>query len=173
MFLGCSNTFGIGVNLEETWCWHVNQKVGGVMCNMGQGGGSAETCHRLAEYWIPIVKPKAVFMLTPPDARREFWVTNLEPVIFGVNRFDSKPAILPKHMVSEQELQLQGRRMRDAIEMMCIRNSIPFYYVYFHGMLMDEWGGKFPDFGRDGWHPGPDSHKKIAEKFHEVINDNV
>ena len=40
-FIGCSNTMGIGVNLEETWCHHVNQRVGGIMINLGQAGGAA------------------------------------------------------------------------------------------------------------------------------------
>ena len=166
MFLGCSNTLGVGVNNEETWCHHVNDHYQGrrTMFNMGQGGGSSETCYRLAQYWIPKIKPKAVFMLTPPSTRREFWTEDEGPQIMGLRRFGSVPTILPKHMIGETEIQLNRVRVRDAIEMLCVRQKIPFYYIYFHGQLL-KWGGSFDDFGRDGVHPGPDTHKKIAKLF--------
>lgn len=160
LFLGCSNTLGIGVNLEETWCYHINASFTGTrtMLNMGQGGGSAETCYRLAQHWIPIIKPRAVYMLSPPATRREFWLDSTTPEIFGPR------STLPRHMVSEQEIQINRARVVDAIENICNKNNASFSYVFMRH-LFDAWDKKFPDLGRDGVHPGPKTHKAIANHF--------
>ena len=157
MYLGCSNTLGIGVNLYETWCQHVNDRVGGTMLNMGQAGGAAETCYRLAAHWIPLVQPRAVYMLSPPATRREFWMSDTEVDIIGPR------STIPKHMVSEQEIQINRERVVAAINSVCASHSIPFRYVYLHPIIRD-WS-KMPDVGRDGTHPGPKTHKMIAEHF--------
>jgi hypothetical protein len=69
--LGCSFTIGIGLPVESTWPQIVGKALGLVPYTMAWGGTSADTCFRLAEYWIPQLKPKAVFMLTPPPSRFE------------------------------------------------------------------------------------------------------
>lgn len=172
MFLGCSNTLGIGVNLEETWCHTVNASYQGrrTMFNMGQGGGSGETCYRLARAWIPRVLPKAVFMLTPPASRREFYTVEDEAVIYGTQRMNDRYSPLPQHMVSEIELEINRMRIHDAIEQLCTRHHIPFYYVNFHRELLQtpEWQGYFEDLARDGLHPGPHTHQRIAKIFTDL-----
>ncbi len=157
MYLGCSNTLGIGVNLYETWCQRVNDRVGGTMLNMGQAGGAAETCYRLAAHWIPLVQPRAVYMLSPPATRREFWMSNTEVDIIGPR------STIPKHMVSEQEIQINRERVVAAITHVCRTWRVPFHYVYLHPIIRD-WG-KMPDVARDGTHPGPKTHRLIAEHF--------
>ena len=158
MYLGCSNTMGIGVNLHETWCQHVNDRVGGTMLNMGQAGGAAETCYRLAAHWIPIVRPRAVYMLSPPATRREFWTSDDRVDIMGPR------STIPKHMVAETEIQINRERLVNAINFLCMTHSIPFNYVYFQPMFR-EWGMKMHDLARDGSHPGPNTHKAIAQHF--------
>ncbi len=160
MFLGCSNTLGIGVNLEETWCYHVNASFKGTrtMCNIAQAGGAAETCYRLAQHWIPIIKPQAVYMLSPPATRREFWMSDTDVEIIGPR------STIPKHMVSEREIQINRSRVVDAIENICHKHNASFTYVYMRH-LFDAWGKQFPDLARDGSHPGPETHRIIAEHF--------
>ena len=157
MYLGCSNTLGIGVNLHETWCQHVNDRVGGVMLNMGQAGGAAETCYRLAAHWIPIIQPRAVYMLSPPATRREFWISNTDVEIIGPR------STIPGHMVSEQEIQINRERVVAAITHQCRTWRVPFYYVYLHPIIRD-WD-TMPDLARDGTHPGPKTHSMIAQHF--------
>jgi hypothetical protein len=155
LFLGCSNTLGIGVNLEDTWCWHVNHRHGGVMCNMGQGGGSAETSYRLLNSWIGIVKPQKVFMLSPPATRREFWMSENQPEIFGPR------STLPDKMIAEREIQVNRIRVVDAIENVCNKYNASFHYVYFRP-IYETWRGVFLDYGRDGAHPGIKTHVEIS-----------
>ena len=158
MFLGCSNTLGIGVNLEETWCWHVNNSVGGVMLNLGQAGGSQETAYRIARHWIAIIRPRSVYMLSPPAVRREFWMNDDTPTIIG-----PRSSMYREHMVSEREIQLNRERVVDAIHYHCVKHDCTFKYVHFRP-IVDAWG-PFPDLARDGSHPGPKSHKEIAQYF--------
>lgn len=69
--LGCSYTVGIGLPLEDIWPTLVGTALGLKVYNLGWGGYSADTCYRLARYWIPMLRPQVVCMLTPPGARVE------------------------------------------------------------------------------------------------------
>ena len=64
LFLGCSHTVGIGVDLESSWAYKVAHSLGLRRYNLGIGAGSADTCFRLAHHWIPLLRPKYVMMLT-------------------------------------------------------------------------------------------------------------
>jgi hypothetical protein len=88
MFLGCSHTMGIGINIEDTWA-HLTSKELKLHCiNLSQGGGANDTAFRLGSHWIPRLKPKIVFLLQPDSSRLEiissdddiqFLMTGLEP----------------------------------------------------------------------------------------------
>ncbi len=41
-YLGCSITFGIGLNLEDTWAWKMSQRLDRTMVNLSAPGGSME-----------------------------------------------------------------------------------------------------------------------------------
>ena len=71
--LGCSNTFGIGVNYEQTWPYYVAKELGMNPINLGQPGGSIQSCYRVAAEWVPIIKPKVVMWFIPDRSRRELW----------------------------------------------------------------------------------------------------
>jgi len=71
--LGCSNTFGIGVNYEQTWPYYVAKELGMNPINLGQPGGSIQACYRVAAEWVPIIKPNVVMWFIPDPSRRELW----------------------------------------------------------------------------------------------------
>ena len=157
-FIGCSNTMGIGVNLEETWCHHVNQRIGGVMINLGQAGGAAETCYRIVRHWLPIIRPKRLYMLSPPSVRREFWMPETQqPEIAGPR------TSMPKILMADPEIDINRHRVLDAIRYHATINHVEFHYMHFR-KIHDEMG-EFMDFARDGMHPGPITHQHIAEQF--------
>ena len=159
-FIGCSNTMGIGVNLEETWCYHVNQRVGGVMINLGQAGGAAETCYRILRHWLPIIRPKRLYMLSPPAVRREFWMPETQqPEIAGPR------TSMPKILMADHEIHINRLRVLDAIRYHAMINDVEFHYHEFR-KIHDEMND-FMDFARDGMHPGPITHQHIATKFND------
>jgi hypothetical protein len=69
--LGCSYTVGIGLPHEVLWPTLIGKHLGLQVYNLAWGGYSADSCFRMAEYWVPKLKPTVVFMLTPPLARIE------------------------------------------------------------------------------------------------------
>ena len=71
LFLGCSLTMGVGLDLESTWTYKVASSLGLRRYNLGVGGGSPDMCFRLAYHWIPLLRPKYVVMLTPNSVRME------------------------------------------------------------------------------------------------------
>jgi hypothetical protein len=71
VFLGCSLTAGIGVDLESSWAYKVASSLGLRRYNLGVGASSSDTCFRLAYHWIPKLRPKYVVMLTPMATRME------------------------------------------------------------------------------------------------------
>ena len=57
VFLGCSITFGIGVNYEETFAYKVAEHFSMDCINLGQPGSTINACYRHAKVWLPIIKP--------------------------------------------------------------------------------------------------------------------
>ena len=76
VFLGCSITFGIGVNYEETFAYKVAEHFSMDCINLGQPGSTINACYRHAKVWLPIIKPAMVVLLYPNPSRRELWQGN-------------------------------------------------------------------------------------------------
>lgn len=103
VFLGCSLTAGVGIPLEDTWAYKVAKTLGLRCYNLGIGGTSADGCFRLAQHWIPILKPKYVCMLSPAMGRME--------LIDGDNIF----GFLPLHLVPNDEMRRNLQRVTEIV----------------------------------------------------------
>jgi hypothetical protein len=79
--LGCSFTVGIGLPEQDTWALQTATALGLKCANLGWGGYSADSCYRLAEYWIPELRPKYVCMLVPPNHRVEVLLDAEDPLV--------------------------------------------------------------------------------------------
>jgi len=62
---------GIGLPVECLWPSLVGQALNLKVFNLAWGGYSADSCFRLARYWLPKLNAKVVCMLAPPQARIE------------------------------------------------------------------------------------------------------
>lgn len=65
---GCSHTWGVGVDAEETWAYKLNAK------NFGMGGCSADYIARVAPDIIREHKPTTIYILWPDWTRFEYAV---------------------------------------------------------------------------------------------------
>ena len=67
LYSGCSNTFGIGVPIESTWAYQVNEDLkGDSFINIGMNGASHKTIiFDIFRYIKNFGKPKAIFILFP------------------------------------------------------------------------------------------------------------
>tara|TARA_X000000368_G_C23051598_1_gene721675 strand:+ start:292 stop:1158 length:867 start_codon:yes stop_codon:yes gene_type:complete len=167
--IGCSNTFGIGVNYEQTWPYYVAKELGLNPINLGQPGGSIQACYRVAREWVPIIKPKVVMWLIPDPARRELFI--------GANTPKAPRSVSHWHRdiklktywetvnESENETLMHKRAYYDAMEHVC-RNTrlikIPVTrQVTWHRAGEGDGTPDSSSMARDMMHPGPKTHKGI------------
>ena len=71
--LGCSLTFGVGVNYDQTWPYYVAKELGLDCINLAQPGTGINASYRVAKMWLPVIKPKVVMFYVPNHHRRELW----------------------------------------------------------------------------------------------------
>jgi hypothetical protein len=156
LFLGCSFTMGVGVAYQDTWAHIVSCALGTACWNLGQGGGSMDTCFRLAEHWIPRLRPGRVVLLTPPQDRWELIDADGLPKRFSVH--DSDDPISRKWLEHPENARLNHLRNRLAIRALCDLESVP----------LSEWSyADLPangSLGRDLSHPGIEAHRRFAVK---------
>jgi hypothetical protein len=166
--LGCSFTIGIGLPVESIWPQIVGRQLGLVPYTMAWGGTSADTCFRLAEYWIPQLMPKAVFMLSPPPSRFELIRASGVPIENYMPQSESLSAsevdsFLKHWHTMDENSRLNQKKNKLAIQAMCAEHSIPcFMYDAFDHMAMsrEEIG-----YARDRMHGGPGGHQRLAERM--------
>ena len=61
LFLGCSLSLGVGIDDEQlVWPWIVGKHFNKKVWNLGIGAQGEDMCFKLAQKWIPKLKPSAV-----------------------------------------------------------------------------------------------------------------
>ena len=164
VFLGCSHTVGVGVNLTDTFSHKVSQALGLQNYNLGKGGGSNQTAFRLGHYWIPKLKPKIVVLLSPDRSRSEIIIVD-SPINLSVHSKDSQPRLWPYlelRMQYDENLRLDFLAHTLALEKISTDVGAQFIGLeYPHDLkIADRWRGL--DLARDLSHPGPISHELTA-----------
>lgn len=163
MFLGCSFTDGIGLNIEDVWSYKLNQKLGGTFYNLGQGGTGLDTQYRLFKAWAPVLKPKRAFTLGAYEPRREFIKGD---IALRINSwFEDSMLFFEKYLSCDNELIIHYKRTLDAIKLIAIENDIELY------VLTEEINNKAKElakadiWARDLIHYGPMYHDYIVDNF--------
>jgi hypothetical protein len=164
LFLGCSHTVGIGVDLESSWTYKVASSLGLRHYNLGIGAGSSDTCFRLAHHWIPRLRPKYVMMLTPSDTRIELVEER------GFIQF--LPSMIPHVMFKDfyetwfsnpANPELNQLKNVMGVRTICNGIGVPLIEMPAEEALKTlDWKEQL---GRDLMHPGREWHTKITERF--------
>ena len=156
MAVGCSKTYGTGVIAKQAWPEQLGKMLPGKMYNMGVGGCSLETCYRLVKWWLPLIKPNAIFMLMPTSWRRE--------LIFG-NRIEQ---VSEGHLLAK-DLKKIGTGLSDNLHQEYILDAM-HYNCQMVGtklcVIAQNYGKDQADQARDLVHPGPKQHRRWAGKFY-------
>lgn len=173
--LGCSYTIGIGLPVESTWPEILAKKMGVKCANLGWGGYSADSCYRLAEYWIPKLNPVYVCMLAPPRNRIEL---SLDPTLNNSSNllvevfmpqsmsaiFNENDVYLNHWFLNEDNGRINSRKNARAIKSICnelgIKSSVKHCEDYMT-RSREEIG-----YARDYLHGGPIIHNILAEEFY-------
>lgn len=159
VFLGCSLTLGIGINLENTFSQTIANKLNLNNCNLALGGGSNDAMFRIAYHWLPRLKPDVVVCFAPTKERSE---------IFMNNRHESLMATMPRnnswymnYLKEDKNFLINYQKNKMAIEYLCekINSKLLFLHV-------EDWEFDYrKDLARDLLHPGVKSHGLIANEM--------
>jgi len=157
MFLGCSNTVGIGLPLENNWATLVSNELNLKMINLGIGGTGSDTAFRLANHYIPQLKPKIVIYLESYTERFSLITEN--------TIYDFLSSTYPKEFEKfyfewisyEENLVLHDLKHNLAIESICNKNNIRYL-----PLSLDDFVEL--DSARDLAHFGILSSKAFSEK---------
>lgn len=165
--LGCSFTMGIGLPYKDVWPTRLGRALNLRVCNLAWGGGSSDRCFRMAEYWVPHIRPKLVVLLNPPRGRLEVIVDDAtgETETISDKDFDEN-IFLKKWISTDANLRLNNRKNSLAIQALCNELSIPFL-----SYEADEWMSRSREeagYARDYFHAGPEGHRTFTER---ILND--
>ena len=172
--LGCSYTMGTGLPVECLWPSLIGQRLGLETYNLAWGGTAADTCYRLAHYWIPLLKPKLVCMLVPPKTRIELIVdANHNPPIEvfmpqNLNEnFSINDNFLKHWWLNDENGIANNQKNVLAIQQIAFDNRAKFVCL-----RADEEMSKSREeleYARDHMHAGPKGHRVVAEKMLGMI----
>lgn len=167
--LGCSYTVGIGLPDSVTWARQTATALGMKCANLAWGGYSADSCYRLAEYWIPNLQPDYVCMLVPPRARLELLLDNsdLKFEVFMPQSeskwFKVDDQYLKHWYLHEENAWINQRKNIRAIRQLCADLNIPC--TVYNAEEHMWWSREEIGYARDYMHGGPKIHNILAKKF--------
>jgi len=173
LYVGDSHTFGLGVNLEDTWAYkhhHIHGQ--GHFVNLGVSGGCLDTVTRLLAAWLPEIQPTNIYLLEPAPYRSEFiladeifvsgsWTTLAarrlaKAKLTDEMRFQDK--LFTDYVSGDDNQHVIRAKNIDAIQTICSDYNLHFAE---HFPITDE----YLKGGRDGFHAGPEQHDKILHWF--------
>lgn len=164
--LGCSFTMGVGLPFKDIWPSLIGKALDLKVCNLAWGGGSSDRCFRMAEWWVPHLRPKLVVLLNPPRGRTEIIVEEetekAEPIMLD----NDSDRFIKQWASVDANLRLNNRKNRLAIQAICNNLNIPFL-----SYEADEWMSRSREeagYARDYMHAGPEGHASFAKK---ILND--
>ena len=172
IFMGCSVTFGVGLPYENTWPYLVSKKLNLSCWNLGQPASSLDTCYRLAKYWVPVLKPKYIFILTPTMYRREFYDDDKDRFIhIGGWSYDRYPVLVDYILASEKNSIINYEKNIDAIKYISDSHKIPLIILDYESDDVPSVADPFEKYklARDLSHPGIDFHKHLSDDMVHAI----
>jgi hypothetical protein len=170
MFLGCSNTMGMALPLEDTWPYNVAKNLNLKSVNLSIPGTGPDTAFRMANHYIPQIKPKIVVYLDPPPGR--FSLISGKKQIYDFTVFKSELIIDPmfkeyyKHWLSiEENITLNSLKHKLAIQGLCQEYNAKFVFAENKEL-------KFIDYARDMLHPGINSNLEFSKFILNNLSKN-
>lgn len=161
LVLGCSFTFGEGLHQEQIWCELVAKSLDLPCWNLGVYGSSNSSMFRLAEYWIPRLKPKFVILQKTYENRFEILYESGRAETYTPNSTNHANAaeILKDWWSFDENSQIDARKNELAIRQICANYHIPIVVIE-QTMFWPQL-----DLSRDLLHAGPKTHERVSKKL--------
>jgi hypothetical protein len=158
--LGCSHTFGVGCNYENTWSYLISSALNCKNFNLAVGGSSNDTAFRLASYWIPKLKPKIVIFLSTEPTRFELHLADGDIENFSVwIKSDMQDQLYKHWMSNNMNSKFNFLKNYLAIKQICEDLGIKFFHEKY-----DNFKYFYIDLARDLQHFGAKTNQKFANK---------
>ena len=187
VILGCSHTWGVGLDPHETWA-HIVSKHNTKQLrywNLGQPGASPEACVRILYSCEKVINPKIIIVCWPEISRRERLtnsqalnlmgtdkklryednetdVNNFLKSVFFLEKYAEKNHCETFHCFADSYMDFRDENLKPRLlETHTLTNCWP-YWDKFNARDRHE-----PSRARDGIHCGIDNHKRFAVLFLE------
>lgn len=165
MALGCSCTFGYGLEEHQAWPSLLEERIEMPVYNFGVNGGSADSVFRVVASLLPIIQSRVLCVQAPSDYRREIWFEGKEePDRIGAwvkDRVD---------LLSEKEVALNKKKNYYAIVELCRRYDCELRLFRSNDSDENPRHLETP-YASDGLHPGVRWHEAVAEFFMSCSTD--
>ena len=163
--LGCSFTFGTGLDVVDTWVYRLGDKLGESMYNAGVPGSSNDTAFRVANYLIPKYNPKAVFLLSTFESRYEFYGPER---FYDYNAANGDRVWITDGLELSTELHdtLNTKKNILAIKWLCDESNIPFNCISVNDVVSEN-----DDRARDLAHWGRETNNNLANQMKNLLLD--
>lgn len=169
--LGCSFTLGMGVPYLQTWPQIIADHLGLPAWNLGQGGGSMDTCWRLLNHWLAILPTEFVCLLRPTSDRFEFYLDQQKPCMFLPSQHDTHA--IQKYWYDDlrnSETNFEKNHM--ALSYLCAMHGKKMYWLDLEQAMWNLPHREPWPLARDMLHVGFDSHEHCAKMFLRLIDQN-
>lgn len=167
MSLGCSMTFGVGVDDREVWPYLVSEKLGLENYNLGQGGAGPDTAFRLACFYIGRLLPRYVIYLEPPSSRIELLDYEGKSIVLSSQDHADYKDYYTTYASNRLNQYLNQLKNRHALKQLCQEHKSEFYH--FTWKDIDHKNQPVQSLGRDLMHPGREHHLNFAKQVLEVL----
>lgn len=164
LFLGCSYTFGIGINYEDSFTNIVADALEMNNVNWAVPGSSNDTAFRLCQQYLQKKIPSMVILNSPSPYRLELFSEHdgesQSHNVISLQR-QGEPLLgsnfeCPIEFFDERFSLLNREKNILAMEMLCSKNKIKFLHLNAEDIMLR-------DFGRDLAHPGVRSNQAFAD----------
>lgn len=170
MFLGGSTTAAIGLPIESSYTYKIAKRLGLAHYNLAIAGGSVGSMFRIANFWIPLLKPSIVIGLCPPADRFEILDSKGVPKILLPSFLYDQKRFYREWISNEYNTKLDVEKNKLAIKQLCVQNNIKC--IMLEEMSDFQWTDfEVVDLARDLEHTGEVSHTNTAEYILKLIED--
>lgn len=197
VILGCSHTWGVGLEPHETWVHHVSQHNTDRLryWNLGQPGLSPEGCVRMLYKTEKTLHPNIIIICWPAESRREWLdtesvrnpknlmgtdeklkyqndVTDRQTFLkslFFVEKFAEKQNAKTFHLFADTYVDIKKHNPQlNVLEEYTLRNCWPHWDKFTARELHTQ-----PSRARDGQHYGTEHHERFAKLFLEKFGQKL
>ena len=185
VILGCSHTWGVGLDENETWAHHISQHNTNRLryWNLGQPGSSADKIVRILYGCEKLIHPRIVIVCWPMWSRRERlgkYAQNLTSDaqqlsvedddtdrnnflknVFFVEKYAEKNNCKVFHCFAQDSYQEHIKGL-NVLEDYTIQNCWPYWDKFEQRVFYDK-----PSLASDGEHYGVEHHERFAQLFLE------